>query len=62
MILWSPTHLSTALGLEDRNNFVSVDLWEASNLKQVATNIVGMKRLLGFGYEKGAGSLVVQLL
>eukprot|EP00053_Salpingoeca_punica_P001765 m.34815 g.34815 ORF g.34815 m.34815 type:complete len:223 (-) comp11204_c0_seq2:865-1533(-) len=48
------TNACKALGLADQWNFVTVDLFEGRNLRQVATNIVSLKRELGFGFEKGA--------
>lgn len=48
------------LGLPDNYNFVTVDLWDASNIKQVALNVVSLKRQLGFGFDKGAGPQVWQ--
>eukprot|EP00042_Codosiga_hollandica_P025325 m.111815 g.111815 ORF g.111815 m.111815 type:complete len:224 (+) comp51835_c0_seq1:16-687(+) len=47
-----------AMGLSDDYNFVTVDLWEGSNIKQVATNVVALKRLLGFATVKEAPDMV----
>eukprot|EP00051_Salpingoeca_urceolata_P021486 m.337877 g.337877 ORF g.337877 m.337877 type:complete len:214 (+) comp19808_c0_seq1:137-778(+) len=52
------TDAAKKLGVTDENLFVTVDLWEASNLKQVAQCVVALKRKLGFGYDKGAGEQV----
>jgi len=41
-----------AIGLEDRNNFMTVDLFEAKNLVQVVQNILTLKRTVGHGFEK----------
>lgn len=43
---------SRAAGVEDNNNFMTIDLFEAKNLGQVALNIVTLKRKTGHGMEK----------
>jgi hypothetical protein len=39
-------------GVEDRNLFMTVDLFEAKNIKAVCTTIRELKRLSGGGFEK----------
>lgn len=41
-----------AFGVEERNLFVTVDLFEAKNIKAVATCVRELKRLSGAGFDK----------
>mmetsp|Transcript_22499 Transcript_22499/g.89073 ORF Transcript_22499/g.89073 Transcript_22499/m.89073 type:complete len:247 (+) Transcript_22499:30-770(+) len=41
-------------GIPDQYNFMTIDLFEAKNLGQVATNLVTLKRESGHGFEKAA--------
>jgi hypothetical protein len=43
------------LGVPDRENFMTVDLFEGKNLGQVVQNIISLKRLMGFGFERESG-------
>jgi len=45
------------IGIETQYLFVTVDLFEAKNLAIVALNILAVKRLTGYGFEKSSGSV-----
>jgi len=40
------------LGVPTQYSFMTVDLYEAKNLNQVVQNLMALKRLFGFGFEK----------
>ena len=48
------TKFARAFGVDDRNNFMTVDLWENKNLKAVCTCVREIKRLSGKGFVKAA--------
>jgi len=43
---------SKKLGVPDQYNFMTVDLYEKKNLGQVVQNLITLKRIKGFGFEK----------
>jgi len=49
------------LGIPDRENFMTIDLYEAKNLGQVVQNIISLKRLMGYGFEKESGIAAQQV-
>lgn len=46
------TKAARALGVVDRYNFVTVDLWEEKNLAGVLRCLLSLKRDLGFGFKQ----------
>jgi transgelin len=46
------TKAARAMGVIDRYNFVSVDLYEEKNLKSVLRCLLNLKRDLGFGFNQ----------
>eukprot|EP01100_Stratorugosa_tubuloviscum_P006334 TRINITY_DN273_c2_g1_i2.p1 TRINITY_DN273_c2_g1~~TRINITY_DN273_c2_g1_i2.p1 ORF type:complete len:233 (+),score=107.26 TRINITY_DN273_c2_g1_i2:220-918(+) len=44
-----------AMGVPDKDSFVTIDLFEAKDLVQVAQNILMIKRMTGHGFERGVG-------
>eukprot|EP01092_Planopodium_desertum_P007356 TRINITY_DN3008_c0_g1_i2.p1 TRINITY_DN3008_c0_g1~~TRINITY_DN3008_c0_g1_i2.p1 ORF type:complete len:165 (-),score=20.97 TRINITY_DN3008_c0_g1_i2:90-584(-) len=47
---------STIFGVEDRNNFVTVDLYENKNIAQVLLGLVTLKRKTGHGFKKATAA------
>jgi len=43
---------SRRIGVPEKDNFVTIDLYEGKNLGQVVLNILSLKRLKGFGFDK----------
>lgn len=50
------TKAARTLGVIDRYNFVSVDLYEEKGLKSVLRCLLNLKRDLGFGFTKHKAS------
>jgi len=46
------------IGIPSEYSFMTVDLWEAKNLAQVALNIIAVKRHFGFGFERRTGTQI----
>ena len=47
---------SRKIGVPEKDNFVTIDLFEGKNLGQVVLNVLSIKRLKGFGFEKQTSS------
>jgi len=50
-----------SLGIPHEYSFMTVDLWDAKNLAQVALSIIAVKRHFGYGFEKRTGGSNVSL-